>query len=1187
MILEFVENGPLIWPTIEENGVTRPKKYSELFATEATQANCDTVITHNAAYQADDLDAYDSDCDELNTAKISLMVNLSHYGSDALAKNTYAIVIPNSKETLMLAEESRSKMILKQQDLMVLENKPNLSKRPTKVEVPKELPKISMVVQIVIWYLDSGCSNHMTGDRSRLTNFVNKFFGTVKFKNDHVAKIICYGDYQIRNVIISKTTIASKHSSSEPALYEITPATISSGLVPNPPHSTSFVPPLRTDWDLLFQPLFDELLTPLPSVNFPAPEVIALIVKLVAPELAASTGSPSSTTIDQDAPSPNVARMNNDPSFGVQESLKTLAFHDDPLHESLHEDSTSQGSSLNMRQTHNIFTSVGRWTKNHPITNVKTNEFGGVLKNKARLVAQGFMQEVGIDFEESFAPFARIEAIRIFIGNAAHKNMTIFQMDVKTEFLYGELKEEVYVSQLEGIIDQDNPSYVYKLKKALYGLKQAPCAIMDAIKAQQVALVAPVNHLKIEKCNLKLSFDLKSNEPTIQVSSLISCSNLWGMYHKKNVDYVYLLWEDLVYQVENKNSKKNNDMCYLRFTKVIIDYYMSKDQSILRRNKMFWHTAKDDPMFNTIRVISRHQDSQVYSAILPAELTNQDMLDSKSYKEYYVVASGAEPPKAKTKYKKKADESVTSPMSKTASASKGTRLKSKAKVTKPALKKQPTKNTKAKGLVVLSKVALLEAEQVKLVTKRSKTDFHISQASGLGDRVDTQSKTFGTNEGTATIQWVLDLPPYKSESDKESWGDSDDEDDDNDDDGDNDDDAESDDHDDGSDNERTESDSDEIPNSNLAKEDQTKYEEKDVNEGVHTPSDNEFTDEEKLDDEQTMDDVEDDEFDQRVSALEIEMSELKQTNQFAKAVSSILAIVDQYLASKMKEVVNVAVQLQTNKLREEAQAENQDFLNQRSQVTLLKNQACGKIKSSSWGKTLNNSLIRRLPKTWITQVTHAEEPPTSFDEFNDTSFDFSAFVLHRIHIPNLTQEILVGPAFNLLKVTRLKIKKMYDYGHLEEIEVRRDDQHLYMFKEGDFKRPRLQDIEDMLLLLVQQKLTNLTIDERFDLNVALHMFTRHIVIQKRVEDLQLGVESYQKKLNLTKPDTCRSNLRNKTAYTSHFDPHGIIYVDSFRRKRLMHTDELHMFSDGMLIDVRSALHDIIMGIRMKYFSMRK
>ncbi|GKA88087.1 retrovirus-related pol polyprotein from transposon TNT 1-94 [Tanacetum coccineum] len=116
----------------------------------------------------------------------------------------------------------------------------------------------------------------------------------------------------------------------------------------------------------------------------------------------------------------------------------------------------------------------------------------GTLLIFARLVAQGIRQEEGIDFEESFAPVAIIEAIRIFIENAAHKNMTICQMDVKTAFLNGELKEEtaflngilreeVYVSQPDGFVDQDNPNHVYKLKKALYGLKQAPRAWYDLL----------------------------------------------------------------------------------------------------------------------------------------------------------------------------------------------------------------------------------------------------------------------------------------------------------------------------------------------------------------------------------------------------------------------------------------------------------------------------------------------------------------------------------------------------------------------------------------------------------------------------------------------------------------------------------------------------------------------------------
>ncbi|GJX92751.1 retrovirus-related pol polyprotein from transposon TNT 1-94 [Tanacetum coccineum] len=106
-----------------------------------------------------------------------------------------------------------------------------------------------------------------------------------------------------------------------------------------------------------------------------------------------------------------------------------------------------------------------------------------VVRNKTRLVAKGYKQEEGIDFEESFAPVARLEAVRMFIAYAAHKNITIFQMDVKTAFLNGPLKEEVYVSQPEGFIDPEFPDHVYRLKKALYGLKQAPRAWYDKLSS--------------------------------------------------------------------------------------------------------------------------------------------------------------------------------------------------------------------------------------------------------------------------------------------------------------------------------------------------------------------------------------------------------------------------------------------------------------------------------------------------------------------------------------------------------------------------------------------------------------------------------------------------------------------------------------------------------------------------------
>ncbi|GJY43409.1 hypothetical protein Tco_0431622 [Tanacetum coccineum] len=259
-----------------------------------------------------------------------------------------------------------------------------------------------------------------------------------------------------------------------------------------------------------------------------------------------------------------------------------------------------------------------------------------------------------------------------------------------------------------------------------------------------------------------------------------------GMYLKKNVDYAYLLWEDFVYQVENKNVKKSNEMNYLRFTKVIINFFMAKDQSIPRRNSVNGHYVRDDHMFTTIKVVSRHEDTQLYGAILPNELTNEDIRNSESYKEYYVIASRAEPPKTKASVKKK---QVGSDKIKIPLTTKGKRLKTLAKAAKPAKKKQPAKTSKAKGLMVLSEVALTEAEQIKLATKRSLIKTHGSHASGSR-----------TDEGTVSIPGVPGVTTYRSDDEQISWKSSDEEDDDevalNDDDDDNDDDDNDDDNDD-------------------------------------------------------------------------------------------------------------------------------------------------------------------------------------------------------------------------------------------------------------------------------------------------------------------------------------------------------------------------------------------------------
>ncbi|GKB07483.1 hypothetical protein Tco_0835767 [Tanacetum coccineum] len=174
----------------------------------------------------------------------------------------------------------------------------------------------------------------------------------------------------------------------------------------------------------------------------------------------------------------------------------------------------------------------------------------------------------------------------------------------------------------------------------------------------------------------------------------------------------------------------------------------------------------------------------------------------------------------------------------------------------------------------------------------------------------------------------------------------------------------------------------------------------------------------------------------------------------------------------------------------------------------------------------------------------------------------------------------------IITVTHVKVMKKYDYGYLEEFKVRRDDNTLHKFKEGDFPNLNLHDIEDMLLLLVQKKLSNLKRDVIFDLNVALRILTRSIVILKRVKDLQLGVKSYQKKLNITKPETFRSDISKLTPYTAYKNHQGIIYQDKLKRNRLMCLNELYMFYDGTLTSVRRVLYDIAFSLEMDYLPKR-
>nr|GEX62590.1 hypothetical protein [Tanacetum cinerariifolium] len=816
--------------------------------------------------------------------------------------------------------------------------------------------------------------------------------------------------------------------------------------------------------------MFDESLNPPPSVDHQAAEVIALIADVIPPVHADSTASPSSTTVDKDAPSPSkspttteiqssvipqdveednldmeVAHMRNDPLFGV------------PILEAIFAQSSSTVSSQSIVQPdHLIPHHNSKWTKDHPLQNiigqlsrpvstrlqpheqaffcyydafltyvepkpykealtqscwieamqeelneferlevweivprpdkvmvitlkwiykVKLDELGGILKNKAHLVARGYRQEEGINFEESFALVARLKAIRIFLAYAAHKNMVVYQMDVKTMFLNGNLREEVYVSEPDGFVDQDNPNYVYKFKKALYGLKQAPriwrkdndlllvqiyvddiifaasalelCDLfanpmyskfkmsmmgkilfflglqisqsprgifinqskyaLESLKKYGFESCDPVDNLMVEKSKLDEDRKGKVIDPShyreerliswpskrqksaaissmeaeyialsgccaqilwmrSQLSDLglgfnkipmycdnksaiaLCCNNvqhsrskhidikyhfikeqvengvielyfvnteyqladlltkalgrdrieffinklgmksftpetlkqlmdevdenilhicprlhgqpfavpfeeeilsfihflgrsaairtltdiLSGLYHKRNVDYAYLMWEDFVYQVKHKNQKKSNEMYYPRFTKDIIHHFMSKDPLIPRRNKVNWHYVRDDFMFSMIKLVSRHQNTQHFGTLLPIELTNDEIRNSKDYKEYYAIATGEAAPKPKANVRRIRSSSDTSITPPTAAVS--------PRLTASGKGKQTAKASKAKSLSALSEVAMTKAQQLKLVTKQSMQQTHISRPSGSGADEGTGSK---------------------------------------------------------------------------------------------------------------------------------------------------------------------------------------------------------------------------------------------------------------------------------------------------------------------------------------------------------------------------------------------------------------------------------------------------------------
>nr|GEY00548.1 hypothetical protein [Tanacetum cinerariifolium] len=947
---------------------------------------------------------------------------------------------------------------------------------------------------------------------------------------------------------------------------------------------------------------------------------------------------------------------------------------------------------------------------------------------------------------------------------------------------------------------------------------------------------------------------------------------LWGLYRKRNIDYAFLIWEDFVYQMEHKNQMKSNEMYYPIFTKVIIHHFMTKKPSIPRRNKVNWHYVRDDILFSTIKVVSRHQNTQQYGALLPIELTNDEIKNSKAYKEYYGCATGeaAPKPKASARRKRGGFDSSTTPPTVVASLRPTTgsvtpRLTTTAKEQdrhddegdekddsddeegddddaknddeddddKEEIAKMDEPDDTESGGDDEEDKNDEEKEEIDELYR----DIDINQGRGLQVSQDiedshvtlTPVKPNGQQESSSVSSFVTSMLNPISDAGVESI---------------------------------FAIDSSSIAPLPIPTPTMTPSTITTITTATQAPIPLTPIPSELLQNLPTFDSVFC--FNERLKLLEASFSEYRENDEFLKTIDdNMKRIIKEQVKSQVKDQVlrilprieqSVNAQLESKVLTRSShssrtsyavaadlsemelkkiliekmegnksiqhsdeqrnlykalveayeghkiildtygervilkrrrddddddqgegpfagsdrgskrQRKGKEFESARAplepatrsagrstigsksrQVSASESafaeepvQTTSQIEESThlvfetgaedqpivqtsqhpewfslpkkpptpdrdWNKTL--PAVQGSAQTWISELVKQANSHSSFNELLDTLIGFSNFIMNQLGVDTLTPELLAGPTYELMKgscksqteleyhmeevyksttdqldwinpegqlyphnllhplplipdnrgrrvipfahfinndleylwgdlvpcsmwihepinydkhalwgvshwgrkrqqfygfavnresaldvyskrriiaVTDLKIVEWHNYKHLDWISVHRDDDKIYKFKEADFKRLRLRDIEDMLLLLVQGKLSNLTVKECFAFNVSLRMFTRSIVIQRRVKDLQLGVESYQKRLNLTKPDTYRSDLKQREVYTAYSNPRGFIYQNKDKKNRLMRINNLYKFSNGTLNDVRNALDDRLKGIRMQY-----
>nr|GEV56986.1 retrovirus-related Pol polyprotein from transposon TNT 1-94 [Tanacetum cinerariifolium] len=832
--------------------------------------------------------------------------------------------------------------------------------------------------------------------------------------------------------------------------------------------------------------MFDEFFNPPPSAN-------SLIQVAANPRAVNIADSPVSTSIDQDAPSTSIQSTQEQHktliiSQDVEESLKTPHFHNDPLHETLHDDSSSQGSSINVRPSHTPFKLLGKWNKNHPIANV--------IKDPSCSIE-------GIDFEESFALVARIETIRIFIATAATKNITIYQMDVKATFLNGELREvtssqklfhekdstscqkagilgpmrfvskvddyQVYVALLPEVMTNqkihDSPAYNTNLafatgaaspKKARKFKKHAsPSKVPDEPKSKSVDIhkgtglkpgVPYVSKAYSSKCKYESWGDsgdeanVQGDDDDVQDSdydpqqadderTVSENQEISNDEHESDYEFVHTPQDYVPSDDETNDETKDVDKEeYDRIDKELLRRHKNKQQAYRKRVVKKWQVFKN--LHSTETEVVYMLDINVQHEVL----RTSPLLTIP----IFVIL----------------EHTVFHP--------------SKIVTTAPV--------TTITSLLSLLLLCLQQSIPIPTPTNTEATTFTIAvpeskTLSAIQQRITDLEKDVKELKSVDNSTIVISAIKYEAPNAVKEY-----------------------------------------LESSL---DDSLYKHRALYHALM---------ESILGDEDAMDKGVADELKKREPDDAHKDEDLTSGKSAKDQVEEIIFVQDSDYAK-----------------HDDVEFEYADMLMDQGEYL-------GKINKQPHDEN-KGKLVDNVPEqSWLNDLAKATKPPLTFDEPMHTSIDFSAFAMNRLKIDNLTKDHLVGPVYNLLKGTcksyveldytmeecyralskqldwnnpeghrcpyhltkplprilsiiSVKVDELYGYGYLEEIVVKRADQKLYTFKE-----------------------------------VNLRMFARRTVIQARVEDLQLGVESYQKKLNLTKPRTQDVDMSRRPTYTTLSNP---------------------------------------------------